>query len=79
MNYIRDTFLLAILAGICISIGCVVNLRVGGVAGAVLFALSGKERFVMREITLRPQLHRIRRKSRTAGKDEAQDAGEPVL
>ena len=29
---------LALLAGICISIGCVVNLRVGGVAGAVLFA-----------------------------------------
>jgi len=29
---------LAILAGISISIGCVVNLRVGGVAGAVLFA-----------------------------------------
>ena len=29
---------LAVLAGICISIGCVVNLRVGGVAGAVLFA-----------------------------------------
>lgn len=28
----------AILAGICISIGCVVNLRAGGVAGAVLFA-----------------------------------------
>lgn len=28
----------AILAGICISIGCVVNLRVGGVAGPVLFA-----------------------------------------
>ena len=28
----------SILAGICISIGCVVNLRVGGVAGAVLFA-----------------------------------------
>lgn len=28
----------AVLAGICISIGCVVNLRVGGVAGAVLFA-----------------------------------------
>ena len=38
MKYLRDTFLLAILAGICISIGCVVNLRVGGVAGAVLFA-----------------------------------------
>ena len=34
----RKTFPLAILAGICISIGCVVNLRVGGVAGAVLFA-----------------------------------------
>lgn len=28
----------AILAGFCISIGCIVNLRVGGVAGAVLFA-----------------------------------------
>lgn len=28
----------AIVAGICISIGCVVNLRVGGVAGPVLFA-----------------------------------------
>ena len=28
----------AILAGLCIAIGCVVNLRVGGVAGAVLFA-----------------------------------------
>jgi formate/nitrite transporter FocA (FNT family) len=35
---VRDVFPLAILAGICISIGCVVNLRVGGVAGAVLFA-----------------------------------------
>jgi formate/nitrite transporter FocA (FNT family) len=34
----RKTFTPAILAGICISIGCVVNLRVGGVAGAVLFA-----------------------------------------
>ena len=34
----KTTFPLAILAGICISIGCVVNLRVGGVAGAVLFA-----------------------------------------
>ncbi|WP_081778384.1 formate/nitrite transporter family protein [Xylanibacter brevis] len=28
----------AFLAGLCISIGCVVNLRVGGVAGAVLFS-----------------------------------------
>ncbi|MBO7645686.1 MAG: formate/nitrite transporter family protein [Prevotella sp.] len=35
---LNKTFPLAILAGICISIGCVVNLRVGGVAGAVLFA-----------------------------------------
>ena len=35
---LREIFPLAILAGICISIGCVVNLRVGGVAGAVLFA-----------------------------------------
>ena len=34
----QKTFKPAILAGICISIGCVVNLRVGGVAGAVLFA-----------------------------------------
>ena len=28
----------AFLAGLCISMGCVVNLRVGGVAGAVLFS-----------------------------------------
>lgn len=35
---IHDVLPLAVLAGICISIGCVVNLRVGGVAGAVLFA-----------------------------------------
>lgn len=34
----RKTFPPAILAGICISIGCVVNLRTGGIAGAVLFA-----------------------------------------
>ena len=34
----RKIIPLASLAGICISIGCVVNLRVGGVAGAVLFA-----------------------------------------
>ena len=34
----QKIFTPAILAGICISIGCVVNLRVGGVAGAVLFA-----------------------------------------
>ena len=37
-NMFRKTFPLAILAGLCISIGCTVNLRVGGVAGAVLFA-----------------------------------------
>lgn len=34
----RNIFPLAILAGICIAIGGTVNLRVGGVAGAVLFA-----------------------------------------
>ncbi len=34
----KDCFPKSILAGICISIGCVVNLRTGGVAGAVLFA-----------------------------------------
>lgn len=37
-NLCREVIPPAILAGICISIGCVVNLRVGGVAGAVLFA-----------------------------------------
>ena len=36
----QDLFIFrsGIVAGLCISIGCVVNLRVGGVAGAVLFA-----------------------------------------
>ena len=38
VSLLQEIFPLAILAGICISIGCVVNLRVGGVAGAVLFA-----------------------------------------
>ncbi len=38
LELFRDILPLAILAGICISIGCVVNLRVGGIAGAVLFA-----------------------------------------
>ena len=38
-NIFREVIPAAILAGICISIGCVVNLRVGGVAGAVLFAI----------------------------------------
>lgn len=38
MKLLRETLPKAVLAGICISIGCVVNLRVGGVAGAVLFA-----------------------------------------
>ena len=37
-NRFRTVLPLAMLAGICISIGCVVNLRVGGVAGAALFA-----------------------------------------
>jgi formate/nitrite transporter FocA (FNT family) len=37
-NLLRTVLPLAMLAGICISIGCVVNLRVGGVAGAALFA-----------------------------------------
>ncbi|MBQ2534472.1 MAG: formate/nitrite transporter family protein [Prevotella sp.] len=37
-DMLREVMPPAILAGICISIGCVVNLRVGGVAGAVLFA-----------------------------------------
>ena len=37
-NIIREVIPAAMLAGVCISIGCVVNLRVGGVAGAVLFA-----------------------------------------
>lgn len=38
MRNLRETLPLSVLAGICISIGCVVNLRMGGVAGAVLFA-----------------------------------------
>lgn len=33
-----ETFRSAILAGLCISIGCIVNLRVGGIGGAVLFS-----------------------------------------
>ena len=33
-----DIFKGSILAGVCISVGCVVFLKVGGVAGAVLFA-----------------------------------------
>ncbi len=37
-NQMKKILPLSVLAGICISIGCVVNLRVGGVAGAVLFA-----------------------------------------
>ena len=36
-NTILNQFLSAVMAGICISVGCIVNLRVGGVAGAVLF------------------------------------------
>ena len=33
-----DIFKSAIFAGICISVGGIVNLTVGGIAGAVLFA-----------------------------------------
>lgn len=36
-NPILNQFLSAVMAGICISIGCVVNLKTGGVTGAVLF------------------------------------------
>ena len=36
-NLILNQFLSAVMAGNCIAVGCVVNLRVGGVAGAVLF------------------------------------------
>ena len=36
-NNSLSLFLNAIMAGICISVGCIVNLRVGGIAGAVLF------------------------------------------
>ena len=35
-KFLCETIPLAVLAGICISIGCVVNLRVGGVTGTVL-------------------------------------------
>lgn len=38
LKYYYDLFSSAILAGICISIGCVVFLKVGGVAGAALFS-----------------------------------------
>lgn len=34
----QQVFPSAVIAGLCISIGCTVNLRVGGIAGAVLFA-----------------------------------------
>jgi len=32
-----NLFLSAVMSGLCISIGCIVNLKVGGIAGAVLF------------------------------------------
>ena len=38
MNHYVKILRSAFLAGVCISVGCVVNLRVGGVAGAVLFS-----------------------------------------
>lgn len=34
---ILNLFLSALMAGICISVGCIVNLQTGGIAGAVLF------------------------------------------
>jgi formate/nitrite transporter FocA (FNT family) len=37
MSKSLNLFFSAIMAGICISIGCIVNLQVGGIAGAVLF------------------------------------------
>lgn len=37
MKELLIKFVSAMLAGLCISVGCVVNLQVGGVAGAVLF------------------------------------------
>lgn len=36
-NNILNLFLSAVMAGVCISVGCIVNLQVGGIAGAVLF------------------------------------------
>ena len=36
-NNMINLFLRAVMAGICISIGCIVNLQVGGIVGAVLF------------------------------------------
>ena len=38
MNHYFSILRSALVAGLCISVGCVVNLRVGGVAGAVLFS-----------------------------------------
>ena len=38
MKDLINLFMSAILAGICISIGCIVNLKIGGVVGAVLFS-----------------------------------------
>ena len=45
------------------------------IASAVLYALDQKECFVMREITLRPQLHRIqKKKASSAGKRDTKGA-----
>ena len=38
MNQFFTILRSAIVAGFCISVGCIVNLRTGGVAGAVLFS-----------------------------------------
>ena len=37
LSNVLNQFLSAIMAGVCISVGCIVNLQVGGIAGAVLF------------------------------------------
>ena len=37
MAKLLNLFLSAVMAGLCISIGCIVNLRVGGTVGPVLF------------------------------------------
>lgn len=36
-SHVLNQLLSAVMAGVCISVGCIVNLRVGGIAGAVLF------------------------------------------
>lgn len=49
------------------------------VASAVMYALSQKDCFVVRELTLRPQLHRIRRKKTGKEQEENGDDIKPNL